>query len=372
VVALFLAELLDKIAPDDLQAEWEPVDDKEPMALMVKGSRKILDDQFPEGDDWAFLGDLDAFLEGAPTTPTKDGDGSFAFGSPPARSPPPRNMRPRDHGKQLRPPASAHSEEESESADSDDDEDNYDSGDSGPPPSRPRQPAAPDAGLADIARVLARHKMTMEDCKDPEKFNNNRKWKKPDFVNALCELVTGGHVAKAPEGGVGPGASINPVETAVVGNITKAMNKQTKAFTKQSVQFSRVMIKQTDAMVRLHERTVDTVAVQAEKQTEGFVRFALGFKSQVAPNAIEGEIPIVPRASPSLSQTAPLCSCTLHIYRCLSSADEAQPPSLVLAEQLPRVDSGESSKKRKGPSSRFEEVEVPKKASSQERSGDKN
>jgi hypothetical protein len=364
VVAQFLGDCLDDVLPGDLRAEWEPADNKEPLALMVKGSRKVLNDQFPKGENWAFLKDLAALREhcintaypesdGAPTTPTQAGDGSFAFGPPPA----PRNRPARDHGKQLRPLPPSRSDEESESSDSGDGEEDSDSDDSGPPPRRPRPPAAPNTGRINVAGILGRYGVTVDDCRNPKTLVKKKGFNKPEVVAALCELVTRGHAPQAPEGGAGPGASLAPVNNAAM------VSELTKVMTDQSKQFCKAMVKQTGAMVDIQKGTLEHIAEQAEMN----VRLVLVVNRRDAPNAIEGENHLARRAHPPSRMPLPLL---VHSAP-LPPAEGAQPPSSVHAGGLPRSDSGESGKKRKDPSSRFEEVEVPKKASSQERTGDK-
>ncbi|GAQ92875.1 hypothetical protein KFL_011760050 [Klebsormidium nitens] len=321
VIAQFLARCLDDLLPGDVRAQWEPNDTREPLALMVRGSPVVLDDQFPEGDAWAFLRHFDALREhcfehgDAPRTPTQAGTDSFAFAPTAA---PPLAEPARDHGKQLRHPQPTRSASSSESSGSDSDD--SDSGDSGPPPRRSKPPASPDTGCADVARVLARHGLTIEDCRNSKKLGNKKGFVKQNAIDALCDLAVGGHAAQAPGGGAGPGASIGPGEGATI------VSEFTKAMTKQTVEFRRAVTKQTDAMVGLQERTLHHLAGQTQRHVDGYVRLALGTRD--APQPIEARLP---------------CS-----------------------------DSGESGKKRKDPGSRFEEVEVSKKASSQQLSGDKN
>jgi hypothetical protein len=252
-----------------MTAQWEPTDTEEPMALMVKGSRMVLDDQFPEGKDWAFLRDPDALQEycmdaagskseGPPTTPTKAGDGSFTFGSPAGQSPPARDPH---RGKQLRPPPPARLDEESESSDSDDGEDDSDSGDSGPPPAQQpaQQLAATDAGRTNIAHTLKRHGLTLKECRDPKSLKKRRAFLRPHAIDALCELAVGGHVARAPDGGAGPGASTPPADNAavVLGEV----------LVKQQNKFCKTLVNMQNNNNTHQERT-------NKRSMEGFIRMA--------------------------------------------------------------------------------------------------
>jgi hypothetical protein len=121
VIAQFLARCLDDLLPGDVRAQWEPNDTREPLALMVRGSPVVLDDQFPEGDAWAFLRHFDALREhrfehgDAPTSQRRPAPIPSPLHRPRPRPSPPGSSRPaitasscEPRNRRARPPRPSH------------------------------------------------------------------------------------------------------------------------------------------------------------------------------------------------------------------------------------------------------------------------
>lgn len=280
----FVKETLGRLLPDDAEIDClDAVDEEGRMAILVDGRFKPLDDDFPDGQGWSFLEDVEQLRArcdpgnqpsgnaggaSGPTTPAKDAGvtgGSLSF-APAARggAAPKRAL-----GRNPPPESTSGSGSSSLGSDS-----SSDDADSAPPP-RPKKDSG-DAARA-VFRVLAKYDVSKDEINHPMKMMRKKGFNKAHALELLGEvatLVVDGNIRSpgaqgrvtldaAGEGGAGPGAG--PGGSGFADSILTVVSKMNDEHRADRAQQQAALLSQQNMILKLAE---DSRADQARQQTE--------------------------------------------------------------------------------------------------------